>query len=504
MKQVKKVFTVLLITYFAFPLLGFKGIQRFSDEFYAAQKYFYNAAKNKYPKIIKEKAYPEVPIQGNIEKEALNKIEAIRDYLTARKTFIEEVQKYPELIYPEIFQFLFNHPALQVSASNKLKFEALEKYFAGFYFLFNNDAYAYFHPQVKCSPCPLVFCYSDDKKSEIRLNISNFSKQPLNLYTNQGTSVEYLLFKGKNPVTLKSSGSQTLKFDVNLQKLKTDTTYRVMQIILADPSHPKIKLTIPIILLPNQSFLKQGAQFYDLKYIYTSHLKNIDLYSDRSSGPERCSGKNCSGELRITLRNKKRKFEQYNFGDAAIVQLNLRSSTYPQFSAKHAYLEFELNELGELQGKARDCPGSVPESISPCPPETPNNGKQLYGTRKLETMIYVPPGKMGELFLELDFEDFKKTFSPNDVRLSWLENKKLHLQVSDSAGNILHKELVKSSHLKSKIINLNPGKYNCSVFPVNEDQSTKQNPAFEINHLNQAAKAQFYFKLKGKFLLRIT
>jgi hypothetical protein len=501
MKRTTRAYVVLMFTVFSLPLIGFTGLQRFSDEFYAAQKYFYNEAKKKFPKLIKEKAYPEVPILGAIAKEELSKIAALPDFLSARRCFIEEVRKYPEQLYPEIFSFLYNHPALQVSASNKLKFEALESYFTGFHFLFNNEPYYYFHPQVKSNPCPLVFCLIDDKKNQLSSNISNTSKLELNMMLNQGVMGDGLLFKGKNPVLLKPGGNQVLKCNVNLSKLKSDSTYRVMQMVLADPTQPSIKLILPIILLPSKTYLKLPGQFYDLKYVYSSHLKNIDLYTDRTSGPERCSGKNCSGEVRVTLRSRRRKFEQYAFGDAASVQFNLRSSSYPQFSSKFSLLEFELNELGEMQGKARDCPGPVPQSIGPCPAETANNGKQLYGSRKLEVMAYVPQGKIGALFLQLDFEDLKSATTP-DVKLSWLETKKLMLQVSDTSGKILSKEIIKTTNLKTELKNLAPGKYICSVFPVTSDNA-KQNPGFEINHLNQAARGQFYFRLKGKFVLGI-
>jgi hypothetical protein len=500
MKQFHLIFTTLLFSVFVHTLSGFNGLQRFSDDFYAAQKYFYKQAKLKYPKIAKEKAYPEVPLTGAIKKEELSKILPMPDFISARRSFLEEVKKYPEQLYPEIFRFLYNHPALQVSASNKMKFEALECYFTAFNLLFTNDPYFYYHPQVKHNPCPVVFCYTNDKNNQLQVNLSNASKIDLYMMINQGVLGDGLKLKSKNPLSLKPGSSQTIKCEVNLNKLKSDSTYSVLQLILADPSQPKIKLIAPVILLPSKEFLNLPGQFFNLKYTYTSHVKNIDLYSDRTSGPERCNGKNCSGEVCIGLRNQPEIFEQYAFGDVGLVQFKFSSTTYPQYREKNASVEFELNELGELQGKARDCPGPVPESIGPCPPESANNGKQLYGSRKVTVDVYVPKGKPRNLLLQLEADDFKNTSSAN-LKLSWLGNKKLMVQVIDSTGNFVLKEIIKSGQLKTEIKSLAPGKYTCSVFPATDDK-TKHIPGFEINHLNQAEKGQFHFRLKGKFVLR--
>lgn len=501
MKRIHLVFAALLVCVFGHALFGFNGLQRFSDEFYAAQKYFYSEAKKKYPKLIKEKAYPEVPIRGSISKEELDKIQALMDPFEAKRCFSKEVNTYPEQLYPEIFSFLYNHPALAVSPSNKVKFEALEKYFSGFDYLFCSDPYHYFHPDVKTNPCPVVFCYTDDKKNLLNINISNTSKINLNLLLNTGLLGTKMQLIGKNPVGLKSNGSQSLKFTVELSKLKSDSSFRVLQLVMNDPSQPKIKLMASVILLPSKQFLKLPAQFFDLKYIYTSHLKNIDLYTDRTSGPERCSGNNCSGELKIPLQQHNRYYYHYDFGDAAKVQFNLSSSSPALYSAALAYLQFELNELGELQGKARDCPGPVPGSTAPCPAETANNGKQLYGSRKIEFGFMVPETKSADFFLQIDVEDLK-TSKGHDATLSWLENKKILFVVYDASGKQVLKELMKLQSLKTGVQGLQPGKYSAALYPVSED-SNKQNPSFEINHLNQASKARFDFRLKGRFTLRV-
>lgn len=501
MNRFQLAFAALLFSAICHTLYGFNGLQRYSDEFYAAQKYFYNEAKKKYPKLVKEKAYPEVPIRGTISKEELDKIQALMDPFEARRCFSNEVNIYPEQLYPEIFSFLYNHPALAVSPSNKTKFEALEKYFSGFDYLFCSDPYHYFHPEVKTNPCPVVFCYSDDKKNQLNINLSNASKISLNLLLNTGLLGTKMQLNGKNPVNLKSNGAQSLKFTVDLAKLKNDSSFRVLQLVMNDPSQPKIKLMASVVLLPSKQFLKLPAQFFDLKYTYTSHLKNIDLYSDRTSGPERCSGTNCSGELKIPLQQHNRSYAQYAFGDVAKVQFNFTSSSPALYSAAITYLELELNELGEIQGKARDCPGPVPGSTGPCPPETANNGKQLYGSRKIEFAFMVPETKTADFFLQIDVEDLKAS-KVQDHTLSWLENKKILVLVHDASGKQVLKEIMKLQNLKTGIQALQAGKYTVALYPMSED-SNKQNPSFEINHLNQASKARFDFRLKGKFTLRV-
>lgn len=501
MKRYPLLFCTLFLFFLSRPMAAYTGLQRYSDEFYAAQKYFFNEAKKKYPKLIKEKGYPEVPIRGNISKEDLDKIQALMDPHQARRCFSHEVNTYPEQLYPEIFSFLYNHPALAVSSSNKVKFEALEKYFSGFDYLFCSDPYHYFHPEVKTNPCPLVFCYNDDKKSQFNLSLSNASKTNLNLLLNTGLLDNKCVLIGKNPVSLKSNGSQTIKFTVDLAKLKTDSSFRLIQVILNDPTQPKIKLMASVILLPSKLFLKLPAQFYDLKYTYSSHVKNIDLYSDRTSGPERCSGNNCSGELNIPLNYHNRLYKHYTFGEVSHVQFNLTSSSTALYSTNLACFEFELNELGEIQGKARDCQGPLPGSSGPCPPETANNGKQMYGSRKIEFSFYVPETKTAELFLQLNIEDLKSS-KGTDATLSWLEQKKMLLVVTDASGKQVLKELMKGPSLKSNSKTLASGKYTLAIYPVTED-SSKQNPSFEINHLNQAATARFDFRLKGKFSLKI-
>ena len=498
MKAVGLSFFLILVLIFSGSSFAFTPTVRFSDEFYAAQKFFSKEACRKFPKLSKDKFYPEIPIRGSASNEELKSILPLTDVYEARRAFVNEANLYPEQIYPEIFSFLYNHPGTQVSPSNKLKFAAIEIYFLPFNFLFCSDPHYYFHPNVKANPCPFVFCYTDDKKNSINFSLSSTYKTNLNLLINENLTAEYLSYQGKRPVALKAGGSQSLKFTVNLTKLKSDSVFKVVQIILNDPSEPKIKLMTSAILLPSKDFLKLPAHFYQVNYQYSSHLKSIDLYKDRTSGPERCSGNNCSGNRNYPLRSSNRDMTQYNFGESANVQFNICTQS-PAYSIKSNALHLQFNELGNLEGKARDCPGPTPESSAPCPPETPNNGKQLYGSRKIECHFYVPENKTYQCRIHIEYKDLKTQLNQNP-ELSWLENKKLILLVTDTGGKILHKETISYGKLNCTVNNLSSGNYTLSVFPVNED-SGKLNASLEINYLNHAGRARFDFELKAEFLL---
>ncbi|HQQ94583.1 MAG TPA: hypothetical protein PLQ93_08520 [Bacteroidia bacterium] len=471
---------------------------RFSNEFYAAQKYFYHEALKKFPKLAKDKYYPEIPVRGNISPEELKSIAAMPDFFEARRVFTEEVKRFPEQAYPEIFRFLFNHPGLQVSPSNKAKFEALEAYFLAFNHLFCSDKYYYFHPNAKTSPCPLVFIYSDDKKNSLSLNLYSSLKSPLNLLLSFSPGGDYLIQQNKGSVTLKSGSSQSLKLQVNLSKLKSDSLFRTISLVLNDPAQPRIKIMAPVILLPSNRFLNAPAHFYDLTYSYNSHLKNIDLYKDRTSGPERCSNNNCSGKWLIPLRSPNREFRDSQFGEAGHIQFSFCSEAAPYSSGRNG-LHFRLNELGSLEGKSRDCPGPVDHSSAPCPAESPNNGKQIYGTRRIDCGIYIPETGLYILDLRIDYHDLKTQFNENP-ELSWLQDKKLMITISDANEKILFKQLLTQSAFKGQVKDLKGGHYRFSLFPVTED-SSKPNPAFEMNYLNQAGRAHFDFELNAELSL---
>lgn len=475
--------------------------QRYSDQFYAAQKCFYQEALKKFPKLSKEKVYPEVPLSNGISKEELARIPALSDFLEARRQFVNEIAKYPELLYPDVFRFLYNHPALQVSASNKLKFEALEQYFSGFNFLFCNDRYYYFHPNTKANPCPLIYVYNDPKKNLINIPLSNSSKTGLSLLMSENLFAERLLYPGKRPISLKGGNSTQVKLQVITSNLQKDSTFRVINISFYDPAQPKIKIMVPLVLLPSSEYLKAGAQFFALQFSYNSHLKNIDLYSDRNSGPEPCSDNNCSGSKQIPNRYSNRSYTTYNFAETASVQYHLLSRSPWPYHLRKSKVEVEFNELGELQGKARDCPGPVPNSAAPCPKETANNGKELYGSRKIELKFFVPAGLKGELDVNLNYSDAVNT-GLADLAISWLDQKKLMIQLMDEKGNTVYKQILKSNTIQLRQNDLPGGLYTISIFPVTED-SPKQNPAFEIKHLNNPARAHFDFQIKASFTLNV-
>lgn len=72
----------------------------------------------------------------------------------------------------------------------------------------------------------------------------------------------------------------------------------------------------------------------------------------------------------------------------------------------------------------------------------------------------------------------------------------------DASGKQVLKEIMKQQSLKTGIQALQAGKYTVALYPMSED-SNKQNPSFEINHLNQSSKARFDFRLKGKLMLKV-
>src|SRR5437868_3423918 len=95
---VKKGAFFILILFLSFRVIAFTGTVRFSNDFYAAQKYFYNEAKSKFPKISAEKFYPEIPIRGNATNDELKSIQPLTDFFEARRKFLAEVAIYPEQI----------------------------------------------------------------------------------------------------------------------------------------------------------------------------------------------------------------------------------------------------------------------------------------------------------------------------------------------------------------------------------------------------------------------
>lgn len=491
----------LLFLWPAFTLIAGTPQQRYSDAFYAAQKTFYREALKVHPKLSKEKAYPEVPLAGNISKEKLGAIAPIQDFQEAKRSFAEEVNRYPELLYPAVFQFLYNHPALQVSATNKTKFEALERYFAGFHFLFCNDRFYYFHASIKANPCPLVWVGTDPKKNLININLSNASKTSLSLLMNEHQFESRLIYPGKRPIALKSGSSSQVKLQVNSASLMADSVFRVINVSYYDPAQPKIKIMVPLILLPSSAFLKAGVQFFALNYSYSTHLKNIDLYSERSSGPEPCSANNCAGERYYSTRHAARRYESFGFGEGAQLQYHLLSRSAWPYRLQVSKLEVEFNELGEIQGKARDCPGPVPNSVAPCPKETANNGKELYGSRKLSLGFFVPNGLKGDLVMDLNYSEALSA-GPGDPVLSWLDQKKLLVQIQDESGQVIRKEIIRGHVQQIALKDLPEGLYSLSAFPVTED-SPKQNPSFEIKHLNNPARARFDFILKLSLSLSV-
>lgn len=493
---IRKRFLLLVLLFItSFRSIAFTSTVRFSDDFYAAQKYFYAQALKKYPKLSKEKFYQEVPIRGMAKDADLKNIMPLMDFFEARQKFVDEVAKYPEQIYPEMFAYLSGHPALKVSAGSKAKFEALEKYFLPFYYTLSTDKHYAFSPDVKTNPCPIVFIYKDEKKNSFSFSLNNTSKKVFSFNLNETILQNYFVIAGKKPIVLKAGGSATIKCTVDLQKLKKDTVFRVFNFIFSDPAQPRVKIIVPVILLAEKAHLSLPAHFYDFTYTYNTHFKNIDLYKDRTSGPEDCSTGNCSGTKNYTLRHADKMMTHYAFGELGSVQYNITTHSGDSYSSKVNGFDFSYNEIGSIDGQGRNCPGQIPESSTPCPPDTPNNGKQLYGARKIEYKVFLPAGKNYNLKLNINYTDLKNQPQVNS-ELSWLQEKRIMIVITDESQKQVLKEFMLQSYIKIDKRDLPSGTYTVSIFPTFEDGS-RIKPYFELSHLNHAAKSRFDFLLKG-------
>jgi hypothetical protein len=489
---------VLLISLQTF---AFTGTVKFSDDFYAAQKFFYNEAKIKFAKISGDKFYPEVPIKGTASNEELKKIAALTDLFEARSKFLYEVTKYPEQIYPEIFSFLNNHPGLMVNAGNKPKLAALEKYFYAFFYVFSSDKHYSFNDEIKQNPCPIIFCLKDEKKNGLSFSIYNTSKKNFEFNVSESPNTGYFIFSSKKPVMAKAGGSVTVKLSVDVQKLKKDSCFKVFNLVLADPSQPKIKLILPVVLLPSKDLLTPGVHVYDFNFSYGTFFKHISLQKEKASWPEPCPGSDCSGKKYYPLRSMERLMSSYNFGDLCTIQYNVTTSSNPVYNFKNNFFKFSYNETGNLEGAERNCPGSQPGTEIHCPPDAPNNGKELYGSRKIEFKLFLPPGKTHELKVIIGYSDLPNQPQLNS-ELSWLQEKKLLVVITDNSDKEVMKEFINRNPINLNTKVLPPGTYKVAVFPVTEDG--KHNPSFNIQHLNHGYKSRFDFTLIGFFTVSST
>src|SRR5262245_24260107 len=129
MRGKKTILFLLLAAGIPGQIAAFRGTIRFSDRFYAAQRFFYAQALKLNPKITADKSMPEAPLRGTATIEEIRKIEPLTEYYDAREAVVAEAAMYPEQVLPELYAFLNGHPALSASQSAKPKFEAVEKYF---------------------------------------------------------------------------------------------------------------------------------------------------------------------------------------------------------------------------------------------------------------------------------------------------------------------------------------------------------------------------------------
>src|SRR4051812_48541379 len=105
-RSLTKYILILAVSLMCLGTKAFTGTVKFSDEFYAAQKYFYGEAKKKFPKITIDKFYPEIPVRGTATNDDLKKIAPLTDFFEARQKIVDEAAKYPEQVYTEAFAFL--------------------------------------------------------------------------------------------------------------------------------------------------------------------------------------------------------------------------------------------------------------------------------------------------------------------------------------------------------------------------------------------------------------
>jgi hypothetical protein len=477
---------------------SFNGTVKFSDNFYAAQKYFYKEAKLSYSKIGNDRSYPEVPIKGSASSDDLLKIEPLNDYFEARRLFLYEVSKFPEQIYPEIFSFLIGHPGLSVSSSNKAKLAAIEKYFAPFYFVFSSDKHYSFNDELKQNPCPIIIYLKDEKKNAFSFNLYNISKKPFEFTVSESPNQGYIDLLVKKPVLLKGGATSKVKFTVDVKKLKQDSTFKVFNLIIFDPTQPKTKLIVPVVLLPSKDFLSLPAHAYDVSFSYGTFFKHISLQKEKASWPEPCPSGDCSGKKHYSSRSPERLSSSYNFGDLCTIQYYLTTASSSILNFKTNDLKFTYNEMGSIAGEERNCVGKQGTEIH-CPSDAPNNGKEIYGNRKIEFKLYLPSGKNHEVKISLNSSDLPNQPFQNS-ELSWLQEKKLLLVITDHHDKEVFKEFIRRSSVQFTTKNLPAGTYHVAVFPTTEDG--KHLPSFNIQHLNHGDKSRFDFTLTGSFIIQ--
>jgi len=494
----KKHALLYFVLFLSFNGYSFNGPVKFSDDFYAAQKYFYNEAKLKFPKITTDRLYPEVPVKGAATADDLRKIEALTDYFEARRKFLYEVSKYPEQIYPEMFAFLNNHPGLSVNAGNKAKLAALEKYFAPFYFTFTSDKHYSFNAELKQNPCPLVFCLKDEKKNTLSFSVYNTSKKNFEFTVAESPNLGYLSAAVKKPVMLKAGSSTVVKINIDVQKLKRDSSFKVINLILSDPSQPRVKLIVPAVLLPSKDFLNLPAHVYDVTFSYGTYFKHISLQKEKASWPEPCPGADCSGKKHYTVRSPDRLTNSYNFGELCTIQYNVTTASNPLYNIKNNLFKFSYNETGNIAGEERNCTGNQPGTEVHCPNDAPNNGKEIYGNRKMEFKLFLPTGKLHEVKIKISYSDLSNQPFLNS-ELSWLQEKKLLVVILDHSDKEVFKEFVTKNPVTLNTKALQAGTYTVAIFPVTEDG--KHVPSFNIQHLNHGDKSRFDFTLNGSFLI---
>jgi hypothetical protein len=178
----------------------------------------------------------------------------------------------------------------------------------------------------------------------------------------------------------------------------------------------------------------------------------------------------------------------YSFGEYGTVQYNITTQSPVQYSSKTNSLSFIYNEIGSIDGKDRICNGTIPESSTPCPADAPNNGKQMYGTRKIEFNMLLPVGKTYHLKININYSDLK-SLTALKSELSWLQEKKLMILITDENKKQVLKEFINATNITIDKKDFFAGNYLVSIFPTYDDGS-RLTPSLELNHLNHGERSR--------------
>src|SRR5690606_13123253 len=118
---------------------------------------------------------------------------------------------------------------------------------------------------------------------------------------------------------------------------------------------------------------------------------------EKASWPEPCPSSDCSGKKSYPTRSAERLTSSYNFGEFCTVQYYLTTASNSIYNLKTNPFKFSYSETGNIAGEERNCYDPKAGVEVHCPNDAPNNGKEIYGNRKIEFKVYLPSGKTHEM-----------------------------------------------------------------------------------------------------------